>query len=218
MNKFQRPNIIFILVESWDGKVLGCHGDPALANVTPNMDKLAGEGVIFPNNYTSHPICCPARANLWSGQYSFRCKSWNNYKGLERGMPILSDVLQKEGNYVLASDHIGIGKLDYLSGGHTNQARITAWTGAANIELPSYIESKPIIQRFPSKKPHLMDWKWKNNAAKFLKQQQKRVNSGDSRPFFLYLSLNTPHPRFRTSQYWLKKVNYDKVSIPPKDT
>ncbi|MHA1717276.1 MAG: sulfatase-like hydrolase/transferase, partial [Promethearchaeota archaeon] len=66
-------NIILIMVESWDGRVIGRLGDPALKNVTPNIDKFAKRGVFFKNNYTTHPICCPARANLWSGQYTFNC-------------------------------------------------------------------------------------------------------------------------------------------------
>src|SRR6056297_1151736 len=145
-----RPNVVLIMVESWDGRVIGKWGDPALKNATPNLDRFADNGVIFKNSYTSHPICCPARANLWSGQYTFNCKSWNNHKGLSPEAPILRDVLTQEANYVLASDQkgkkdIGIGKHDYRSGGHTNQNRITAWTGAANIRRPSYLQKKPKV-------------------------------------------------------------------------
>jgi arylsulfatase K len=217
MAQFQRPNIVFIFIESWDGKVMGLYGDPALKRATPNLDRFAKEATVFSNNYSSHPICCPARANLWSGQYTFHCKSWNNYKGLEKGVPILRDVLEKEGNYVFASNKIGIGKHDYLSGHHTNQARITAWTGPANIELPAYIPSNSKVHLFPQKKVHLPDWKRVSDAKKFLFNQQKRVDSGDNRPFFLYLSLTAPHPGFRTSKYWLKQVDQEAVSIPPKD-
>jgi arylsulfatase K len=212
-----RPNIIFIMIESWDGKVLGLYGDPALQRATPNLDRFAKEAVVFRSHYTTHPICCPARANLWSGQYTFHCKSWNNHKGLEKGVPILKDVLQKEGQYVFASNKIGIGKHDYLSGGHTNQNRITAWTGAANIDLPAYHEHRPSVQFFPRQKVHMADWKRTHEAKKFLCQQQQRKDSGDRRPFFLYLSLTTPHPGFRTSKYWLSRINYDQVSIPPQD-
>jgi arylsulfatase K len=214
----KRPNILLIMIESWDGRVIGALGDPALKNVTPNIDQLAREGVMFKNTYTSHPICCPARANMWSGQYTFHIKSWNNHKGLERGTPILRDVLEQKGGYISASKKGGIGKHDYLSGGHTNQNRITAWTGAANIELPSYTQKPPKIDRW-GKKVHKIDWVFLNQAKKFLKQQAKAQKShkGNSHPFFLYLSLITPHPRFHTSQHWLKQVDYDAVSIPPKD-
>jgi arylsulfatase A-like enzyme len=217
MEATQRPNIVLIMIESWDGRVVGKLGDPALKNVTPNYDQFAQEGTMFENNYTSHPICCPARANMWSGRYTFNCKSWNNHKGLEKGTLILKDVLEKEGNYVFASNKIGIGKHDYISGGHSQQNRVTAWTGAANIHLPSYLQKKPLIQKFNVKKSHVIDWKRAAKAKKFLNKQVKNRIKGETNPFFLYLSLTLPHPRFRTTKTWLNKVDYDKVSIPPKD-
>ena len=213
------PNIILLMVESWDGRVIGCLGDPALKNVTPNIDRLAREGVMFKNTYTSHPICCPARANMWTGQYTYHIKSWNNHKGLEKGTPILKDILEQKAGYISASKIGGIGKQDYLSGHHTNQNRITAWTGAANIHLPSYIQKPPCIDRWPTKKVHPADWLFLSRAKKFLKKQVKtqRGTKDNSSPFFLYLSLITPHPRFHTSRRWMKQVDYHAVSIPPKD-
>ena len=213
------------MVESWDGRVLGALGDPALTNVTPNIDKFAKKGVLFKHCYTSHPICCPARANLWSGQYTYNCKSWNNHKGLEPGTPILKDVLEEKGGYVFAArsdkkgraKNIGIGKHDYISGGHSQQNRVTAWTGAANIELPSYLQPKPGVINWKIKKLNKSDWNRVGKAKKFIKKQLKMQQEGKERPFFLYLSLTTPHPRFFTSKYWLSKVDYDAVSIPPKD-
>ena len=65
--------------------MLGCAGHPALRHATPNIDRLAESGAYFENAYCSHPICCPSRANMWSGRYTHHCESWNNYKGLARG-------------------------------------------------------------------------------------------------------------------------------------
>jgi arylsulfatase A-like enzyme len=211
-----RPNIILIMVESWDGKTALLEDQ----NITPNLDKYIQNGVQFKYNYTTQPICCPARSNLWSGQYTHHCKSWNNYHGLEDISNILPRILQKEGNYILPSKNekrFGIGKHDYWCGKHSNQNRITAWTGAANIERPSYLQKEPIVVEKNRKKYHIEDWYRSRKANKFLKKQKKRQDKGDKDPFFLYLSYTTPHPRFRTSQYWLDKVNYDQVTIPPKD-
>ena len=65
--------------------MLGCAGHPALRNATPNIDRIADAGAYFENAYCSHPMCCPSRANMWSGRYTHDCESWNNYKGLEPG-------------------------------------------------------------------------------------------------------------------------------------
>ncbi|MBN2150125.1 MAG: sulfatase-like hydrolase/transferase [Candidatus Lokiarchaeota archaeon] len=222
-----RPNIVLIMVESWDGRVLGCLGDPALKKVTPNIDRFAARGVLFKNHYTPQPVCCPARANMWSGQYTFNCKSWSNHKGLEPGTPILRDVLTREGGYILATrkkggakgraNDIGIGKHDYISGGHSQQNRITDWTCAANIQLPSYLQPAPRVKESDAQKFHVEDWIRCAKARNFLKKQAKRQKKGKGEPFFLYLSLTTPHPAFKTTRHWLSKVDQDAVSVPPKD-
>jgi arylsulfatase K len=227
IKKTTPPNIVLILVESWDGRVLGCLGDPALKNVTPNIDRFAKRGVLFTRCYTPQPICCPARANMWSGQYTFNCKSWSNHKGLEPGTPILPDVLVHDGGYTLAARRktgkkgrasaIGIGKHDYLSGGHSQQSRVTDWTCAANIHLPSYQQRAPRVKESNDEKFHIEDWLRCAKAKRFLGTQAKRQKKGKGEPFFLYLSVTTPHPAFQTTRHWLSKVDQDAVSIPPKD-
>ena len=95
--------------------MLGCAGHPALRQATPNIDRIAESGAYFENAYCTHPICCPSRANMWSGRYTHHCESWNNYKGLEPGMwSLLGELPKTIKNF---------GKLDYLSGGHSQSAR-----------------------------------------------------------------------------------------------
>ena len=54
-----QPNIVFIHAESMDGRKMGCMGHPAMQNATPNMDRLASDGVLFTNAYTNCPVCNP---------------------------------------------------------------------------------------------------------------------------------------------------------------
>lgn len=61
------PNIIWIVAEDIS-PALGCYGDP-LAN-TPNIDRLAAEGIRYTNAYATAPICAPARSCLISGRYA----------------------------------------------------------------------------------------------------------------------------------------------------
>ncbi len=65
MNK--KPNIIFIFPDQHRGDILGCMGDPVV--ITPNLDKLASEGVVFTECFTNSPLCIPARATLMTGKY-----------------------------------------------------------------------------------------------------------------------------------------------------
>lgn len=68
--KKKKPNIVFILADDYGWKDIGYNGEGFYE--TPNIDKLAAEGVIFTNNYASGPNCAPSRACLLSGMYTPR--------------------------------------------------------------------------------------------------------------------------------------------------
>ena len=76
----KRRNILLIHTDSWDGRIMGCMGHPAMARATPNIDALARRGVLFRNAYCNSPICCPSRASMWSGLHTHHCEGWNNHK------------------------------------------------------------------------------------------------------------------------------------------
>jgi len=65
-----RPNIVFILADDLGYTDLGCYGSKYYE--TPNIDRLAAEGVRFTDGYTCGPNCQPTRAALMSGQYGPR--------------------------------------------------------------------------------------------------------------------------------------------------
>ena len=65
-----KPNIIFLLTDDQRWDAMGAMGNPHI--VTPEMDKLAAEGVLFKNAYVTTPICCTSRASFLSGQYARR--------------------------------------------------------------------------------------------------------------------------------------------------
>lgn len=216
-----RPNIVFVIIESFDGRQLGFWGDPALARVTPNLDRIAREGAIFSNNYTSFPICCPARAIMWTGTYAFRHESWNNHKGLEPGTRRFQHVLEAEG-YVFASKRGGIGKHDYVSGKHSMKAKVGAWTGPAGIQLPIWSNRTPKIigeKVSITSKTNGMDWNSLRKAKRFLRHHARaQATSDDAAPFFLYLSLVLPHPPYSTHAKWIRNVDVDAITIPGQET
>jgi len=65
-----KPNIIFILADDLGWAELGCYGNEF--NETPNLDKLASEGMKFTEAYAAAPVCSPYRAALITGQYPAR--------------------------------------------------------------------------------------------------------------------------------------------------
>jgi arylsulfatase A-like enzyme len=64
------PNIIFILVDDLGWRDLACYGSQFYE--TPNLDRLAGEGVTFSQAYAAAPVCSPSRASLLTGRYPAR--------------------------------------------------------------------------------------------------------------------------------------------------
>lgn len=65
--RVERPNIVFILTDDHRWNAMSCMGHP-LAR-TPNIDRLAREGALFENSFTTMSLCCPSRASVLTGQY-----------------------------------------------------------------------------------------------------------------------------------------------------
>src|SRR5438128_7620098 len=66
----RRPNIIFIYVDDMGYGDLGCYGAKAIK--TPNIDRMAAEGLRLTSFYSVSPICTPSRAALMTGRYAAR--------------------------------------------------------------------------------------------------------------------------------------------------
>ena len=64
------PNIVFLLTDDQATMTMGCYGNPSVK--TPNLDKLAHQGVVFDRHYVTTAICMASRANIFTGLYEFR--------------------------------------------------------------------------------------------------------------------------------------------------
>ena len=63
----KRPNVLFVLSDQHNAKVLGHKGHPDV--LTPNLDRMAAQGVRFENAIAQNPICTPSRVSYLTGQY-----------------------------------------------------------------------------------------------------------------------------------------------------
>jgi len=61
-----RPNIVFFLADDQGAWALGCAGNAEIR--TPNLDRLAAEGIRFTNFFCASPVCSPARASILTGR------------------------------------------------------------------------------------------------------------------------------------------------------
>lgn len=70
------PNIVFFFSDQQRWDTCGCYGQPL--PVTPNLDRMAAEGVRFEHAFTCQPVCGPARAALQTGKYPAAVGCWRN--------------------------------------------------------------------------------------------------------------------------------------------
>lgn len=75
-----KKHIVFLLSDQHNPRVLGCNGDPYVR--TPNIDRLAENGVAFDNCYCASPLCVPSRAALMSGRLPSNTGVFNNFQSL----------------------------------------------------------------------------------------------------------------------------------------
>lgn len=74
--KKRLPNVILIMADDMGVETLNCYGNTQ--NSTPNIDKMAAEGVLF-NNCVSQPLCTPSRVKIMTGQYNYRNYEYFGY-------------------------------------------------------------------------------------------------------------------------------------------
>jgi len=87
------PNVVFIFADDWGWGDLGCYGHPVVK--TPNLDRLATEGVLFTQFYVCSGVCSPSRAAVLTGQFPARHAIHGHLASHEdnarRGMPDFLD-------------------------------------------------------------------------------------------------------------------------------
>ncbi|MFX1407842.1 MAG: sulfatase-like hydrolase/transferase, partial [Promethearchaeota archaeon] len=91
----EQPNIIFIFSDQQRFDTLGCYGQEL--NITPNLDKLAKEGVLFEYAFTNQPLCGPARAILQTGLYSTETSCYRNGISLPISDKNIANYFSKNG-------------------------------------------------------------------------------------------------------------------------
>ena len=191
-----KPNIVFILADDQRMDELGCTGHPLMK--TPNIDRLAREGVLFENSFVSSASCLPNRTNLLTGQWERRHTiGWNSGSALspEQWAKTFPMVLKQNG-YVTA----------YLGKNHTPGLRywdFDYYYGNRQGHLGFYPKTTQAIfnNATADTQPEIVG----EGAGNFLETNQRFVERAGERadvflherpkdkPFFLYVNFNVPH-------------------------
>jgi arylsulfatase A-like enzyme len=195
----KKPNFLFILSDDQRFDALGSAGHPIVK--TPNLDRLAAEGVRFRNSFVTTPICAASRASILTGQYERTHK-------FTFGTPPLAEsfcansypFLLRQGGYRTAL----IGKFG---------VSVAAGQTAKMFDLFVPI-GWPFQRKQKSGETRHIDQIAADRAIEFLKGQTAK------QPFCLSISFNSPHAedgKLDNLYPWPKTVDglYEEVRIPP---
>lgn len=224
-----KPNILFIISDQHNCRAMGWTGQtPAL---TPNLDRIAGQGTAFTSAITPNPVCGPARYCLYSGQYSSTNGVLINEAPPSPFVP-LAEQLRRKG-YATAN----IGKLhatpfherlgfDYCLNHEffINPAGISHYDVFLRHELekrglphqgfgPGSSDGRPWLEdseqiAFPNWVPEdLTAEQWTTNESlRFIREHQEE---NPDQPFFLHASYFPPHHPFAPIEKYLEQIPED---------
>lgn len=112
-----KPNILFLLADDLSYPYASVYGDKIVK--TPNIDRIAKQGVKFTNAYAASPSCTPSRAGMLTGMYPHKLGEGVNLVGkLDVSTPTFVQLLRKDG-YVVGFERKGWGPGDYTKMGYT---------------------------------------------------------------------------------------------------
>jgi len=200
----RQPNILFILSDQQRWDTLGCYGQSL--PVTPNLDRMAGEGVRFEHAFTCQPVCGPARACLQTGKYATETGNFRNHIPLPTTEKTIAHHLSAAGYEVayigkwhLASDNRGSGRMYETSpvpeehrGGYKD-----FWLAADILEYTSHGYDGYLFDSDNNR----VDFRgYRVDCLTDFAIDYLRNRKGD-RPFFLFLSYLEPHHQNDHNRY-----------------
>lgn len=116
MSKAARPNIVFIMADDHASKAIGCYGYGI--NATPNMDRLAREGMRANHCYVTNSICTPSRAAILTGTYNHVNGVMTLADSIDNRLPNVAKHLRQSGyqTAIFGKWHLGEGRAHEPSG------------------------------------------------------------------------------------------------------
>ncbi len=215
------PNILLIMCDQLRADVLGCYGNDFVK--TPNIDRLAAEGICFDNAYSPTPVCVPARHAVISGKKPFKLDMLKNTGEREEIYNPLAKLVRNKGYYTSAvgkmhfvptREHFGFDRMflseeiprhiqddDYL--------QFLKRNGCEDVIEPHGKRSESYYTPQKSKLPedlHTTAWTGKKSCEEIAKNR--------NRPFFLFSSFIKPHPPFDPCEPYYDMYSPDEVPMP----
>ncbi|MCX6850882.1 MAG: sulfatase-like hydrolase/transferase [Verrucomicrobia bacterium] len=214
----QRPNFLIIYADDLGyGDVSTYH--PSDCH-TPNIDKLAAEGMLFQNMRANCTVCSPSRAALLTGRFPdrvgvpgvIRTNPEDSWGYLAPGIPTIGNELKKVGYHtaVIGKWHLGL-----ESPNTPNERGFDLFHGFLGDMMDSYTTHLRQGHNYMRRNAEVIDPKghatdiFAGWAADYFRERAK-----EKQPFFLYLAFNAPHFPIEPPEEWVAKV---KARAPQLD-
>ena len=201
------PNVIYILVDDLGYGDLGCYSQKIIQ--TPNLDRMAAEGMRFTDHYAGSTVCAPSRCVLMTGKHTGHSTVVNNAE-TDRSTVPMGDR-GAAGQMPLREGEITVARLARRAGYRT--ACIGKWgLGSRNSTGdPNKAGFDHFFGYYDQRDAHFfyIDWLWRNGDPIELKDNPKLhdryshdllfeesvkwIESNRNHPFFLYLTFTIPH-------------------------
>ncbi|MFD0958197.1 sulfatase family protein [Paenibacillus chungangensis] len=197
----KQPNIVFIMSDDHAAHAMSCYGSKM--NETPNIDRIANEGMRFNNCFCTNSICAPSRAVIMTGKYNHHCGVRTLNEPFDSRQQTVPKLLQEHG-YQTAI----IGKWHLGHGGYSDPAGFDYWNVFINQGLyhnPKMIEmgEEKVLEGYATDIVTDLSIDWIDNRDK-------------DKPFLLYCHHKAPHRPWVPDE---KHAHlYEDVHIPEPDT
>ena len=202
----EKPNFIIILTDDQGWGDLELTGNPVLK--TPNLNNLADSGSLFNSFYVS-PVCSPTRSEILTGNYHPRTGVIDVSEGGERinlDQKLISDYF-KENNYKTAFFGKWHNGQQYPY--HPNSRGFDEFIGYCSGHIGEYFNAELEHNgEFFKSDGYLTDY-ITDNTIDF-------IESNDNSPFFVFLSINTPHSPMQIGDEWwnrFEELNAEELSL-----
>ena len=211
-DRSDRPNVVFLFADQMRSHSMNCMGDPQV--ITPNLDKLASQGLMTTNMIAASPVCTPYRGQLMTGRYGHATGVVHNDIKLPNSETTIADQIKKRGY------HTGyIGKW-HLAGHRNNpvakedRRNWDFWAvrncSHAHFDPEYWVNDESEAVTVDGWEPEVQT----DVAIEYIRKQKNN-------PFFLMVSYGPPHNPYKAPDRFVKQYDgrklEDRPNVPPRD-
>jgi choline-sulfatase len=221
MGKVETPNILLIQCDQLAAQALSAYGNSSV--ISPQIDRLAREGVVFERAYCPSPLCVPSRAAMMTGLLPSRNGAFDNAGEFPAGLPTMAHYLRLNGYHTQLIGKMHFIGPDQLHGFEDRPVSdvypagfdwIPDWRLADDERLPWYHDMSSVARAGPVRAAVQIDY---DEEVAFRTVRALRDAARDqTRPFFVTASFTFPHDPFEVPPiYWDR---YEGTTIDPPRT